>query len=55
MQRRCEQAQQEPVYGLRAYRYAGDMTLMQAIGRELERSSRVNLIENHQLKKHLFQ
>ena len=43
MQRRCEQAQQGPVYGLRAYRYAGDMTLMQALGRELERSNQDKL------------
>jgi len=31
MQRKCEEAQQKPVYGPRAYRYAGDMTLMQAL------------------------
>jgi len=35
MQRKCEAAQQIPVYGLRAYRYAGDMTLMQALQENL--------------------
>ena len=35
MLRRCERAQQIPVYGLRAYRYAGDMTLMQALKENL--------------------
>jgi hypothetical protein len=35
MLRKCERAQQIPVYRLRAYRYAGDMTLMQALKENL--------------------
>jgi hypothetical protein len=31
IRRRCEQARREPVHWLCAYRYIGDMTLMQAL------------------------
>jgi hypothetical protein len=35
MQWKCERVQQIPVYRLHAFRYAGDMTLMQALKENL--------------------
>ena len=45
-------AQRQPVYWLCACRYSGDMNLMQAFKRELERSCRANLTRDNQSQKH---